>query len=97
MYKVLDAVRVKDGSTVMLKQVEKSLHPFESEIGSYLSSPELASDPRNHCCPILEVLQDPLDQDLQLLVMPLLRLFDSPKLATVGEAVDFFRQTFEVL
>lgn len=80
----------------MLKMVKKSQHPYESDIGVYLSSPPLDSDPRNHCCPILAVLDDPLDNDVQLLVMPLLRTFDDPKLATIGEAVDFFRQTFEV-
>ena len=28
--------------------------------------------------------------------MPLLRKFNTPKLETVGEAVEFFRQAFEV-
>ncbi|KAI0745229.1 kinase-like domain-containing protein [Earliella scabrosa] len=96
-FKILDAVRIQDGSTVMLKQIDKTVHPHESAIGLHMSLPELASDPRNHCCPVLEVLQDPFNHDLELMVMPLLRLFDEPKLATVGEAAEFFRQTFEGL
>lgn len=33
---------------------------------------------------------------MAILVMPLLRRYDSPPFNTVGEAVDFFRQIFEV-
>ena len=93
---VLDAVRQSDGEMVMLKQVSRSIHPNEISIGQYLSSPDLALDPRNHSCPVLDVLQDPLDPDMQLLVMPLLKEFNEPPHITVGEAIDFFRQAFEV-
>ncbi|GBE80555.1 hypothetical protein SCP_0302700 [Sparassis crispa] len=70
---ILDAVREKDGTVVILKKVKK----------------------RNHSDPIFEVLQDPLDDDIVLLVMPLLRLYDDPRFETVGEAVEFFRQMIE--
>ncbi|RPD78676.1 hypothetical protein L226DRAFT_610542 [Lentinus tigrinus ALCF2SS1-7] len=94
---VIDAVRIKDGAVVVLKRTLKSVHPFESKIGCFLSSPPLTSDPRNHCCPILEVLDDPQDTDVQLIVMPLLREYYEPKLASVGEAMEMFRQLFEGL
>ncbi|KAI0779507.1 hypothetical protein C8Q74DRAFT_1367393 [Fomes fomentarius] len=95
--KVMDAVRVKDGRVVMMKSYSNSIHPHESDIAQYLSSPPLSEDSRNHCCPILEVLEDPCDPDLRLLVMPILRKFNDPKFSTVGEAVEFFRQSFQGL
>ncbi|KAI0709586.1 kinase-like domain-containing protein [Cerioporus squamosus] len=93
--KVLDAVRTNDGQLVVIKHDSKSIHPFESDIALFLSSPPLSTDPRNHCVPILEVIDDPYDADRRLMVMPLLRTYDDPKFATVGEAVEFFRQAFE--
>ncbi len=93
--RIMDAVRIKDGTTVVIKRILKSVHPHESDIGRFLYS--LPPDPRNHCCPTLDVLDDPEDSDVQLIVMPLLRAYDDPKLATVGEAMEFFRQLFEVL
>ena len=80
----------------MIKSLSKSVHPCEADIAVYLSSSPLASDPRNHCCPVLEVLHDPYDADMQYIVMPLLKNFQDPKFVTVGEAVEFFRQAFEV-
>lgn len=94
--KVLDAVRARDGQIVIIKHDSKSAHPYESDIAVFLSSPALSSDPRNHCCPILEVMEDPYDADRRFIVMPLLRTYNDPKFATVGEAVEFFRQAFEV-
>ncbi|EMD33664.1 hypothetical protein CERSUDRAFT_56685 [Gelatoporia subvermispora B] len=94
---IVDATRTSDGQQVMLKQVPRSMHPHEVEIGLYFSSEPVASDPRNHCAPIYETLQDPEDDSLQLLVMPFLRVHDDPKFQTVGEAVEFFRQVLEGL
>ena len=37
-----------------------------------------------------------MDTDTQLMVMPLLRVYDDPRMDTVGEAIAFFRQAFEV-
>ncbi|TFK92749.1 hypothetical protein K466DRAFT_581658 [Polyporus arcularius HHB13444] len=93
--KTLDATRTKDGQIVVLKHDSKSVHPYEIDIALFLSSPPLATDPRNHCCPVLEVLDDPYDTDRRLMVMPLLRIYNDPKFVTVGEAVEFFRQAFE--
>ena len=82
--RIMDAVRTADGKMVVLKKVLKSVHPHEAEIGQYLTSSPLSSDSRNHCCPILDVLQDPFDEDMQLIVMPLLRRYKDPKFETVG-------------
>ncbi|KAI0744029.1 hypothetical protein C8Q80DRAFT_1107223 [Daedaleopsis nitida] len=94
---VMDAVRQSEGDVVVLKRVSKTVHPDEALIGQYLSSPPLSDDPQNHCCPILDVLDDPLDAEIHILVMPLLRPYDKPAMDTVGEAVAFFRQAFEGL
>jgi hypothetical protein len=56
----------------------------------------MASDPRNHCVPIYEVLQLPDDEDKLILVMPLLKEYDIPRFDTIGEVVEFFQQLFEV-
>lgn len=91
------AERVSDGCEVMLKVTSTTLHPLEVEIGSRLfSSPQHAGNPRNHCVPIVDVLQDPDDLDKQIIVMPRLVPFDFPAFDTVGEVVDCFRQIFEV-
>lgn len=92
----MDARRNSDGAEVMIKRCSKRDHPFEAEIGRFFCSEPLASDPRNRCIPIYEVLQAPRDDDLQLIVMPRLRKFGSPRFETIGEIVEFLRQVFEV-
>jgi hypothetical protein len=92
----MDAVRDSDQKHVILKQSMPSNHPFEVEIGKYLSSGELLEDRGNHSVPIYDVLEPPGEADLNLIVMPLLRPFENPPFETVGEAVDFFGQVFQV-
>lgn len=91
-----DAKRISDGSQVMLKIIKPSKHPYEVEIGTFFSNEPLASDPKNHCVPIYDVLTVPDMDDTTILVMPLLRLYDNPPFQTVGEALDLFNQLFEV-
>jgi hypothetical protein len=92
----MDAVRVSDGSFVLLKKITKSYHPYEAEIGQYLSTEAMRTGPRNHSVPILDVLQPEDDDGLIILVMPLLRNFDEPSFGTLGEVVDCVKQAFEV-
>ena len=93
----MDAVRISDGSIVALKQVHKSDHPREEEINrAYAMSGPLIDDPHNHSAPVYEILHSPLDEDIMFIVMPyLVRIFEV-KYATVGEAIECFRQLFEV-
>ena len=84
---------MSDQSLVMLKQVKKHMNPYEVELTQYVTS---VSDPRNHCVPLLDVLPVPDDPDTTILVMPLLRECDSPAWDTLGEAISFLRQVFEV-
>jgi hypothetical protein len=93
---LMDATRISDGASVALKSIKPSVHPYEVEIGTYLLSEPLASDPKNHCVPIYEVLDVPDVDDTVILVMPFLRRYNLPPLQTFGESVDFFQQIFEV-
>ncbi|KAI0355226.1 hypothetical protein OH77DRAFT_1504459 [Trametes cingulata] len=97
MIVIMDAVRVKDGEVVALKQVERSLCPYEVGIGTMFSTEPLRLDPKNHCVPIYDVLQSPLDEDTVILVMPFLWPYKDVRFATVGEAVECIRQLFEGL
>lgn len=94
---LLDAKRTSDGITVMLKRVDKLRNPTEVDMTTMLSSPPYSSDPRNHCVPVLEVLQDPDDSKYQLLVLPLLREYCAPRFDTVGEVIDCLRQIIQCL
>lgn len=92
----LDATRISDQKLVMLKRILTSLHPYEVEIGRLFSEEPFASEPRNHCVPIFETLQDPVDAGYQIIVMPFLRDHDDPRFQTIGELAEFWRQAFEV-
>ncbi|KAG2101353.1 uncharacterized protein F5147DRAFT_581638 [Suillus discolor] len=92
---VIDATRLSDGLYVCLKVVEKSVFPHEADIGLYFMSDKLASDPKNHCVPIFEVLSVPDEDDKQIIVMPLLLNFVRLRFDTFGEVVECLRQLFE--
>ena len=87
---------MSDNSLVLLKLIETNVHPNEVEIGLYFSSEPLASHPKNHCIPIYEILDVPDEDDKVIVVMPLLRNFNNPRIKSVGEVAEFFRQVFEV-
>jgi len=57
---------------------------------------DLHDDPRNHSVPILDTFQDDEDEKVSYVVMPFLRLMDSPVFEAVGEIVDFADQILEV-
>ena len=61
-----------------------------------LTSEPLKDDPKNHCVPILDVIDDPADDSKSYLVMPLLRPADHPPFDRVKEIVDFVDQLLEV-
>jgi len=94
---LMDATRAADGMQVMLKRINLDEHPDEIPIALKFSTEPLASNSKNHCAPLLEVLDVPGDGKQVLLVMPFLHRFDQIPFVTVGEAVDFFQQIFEGL
>lgn len=79
-----------------LKRLEADISPSEVEVGQLFSSEPLASDPRNHCVPFLDVLPVLDEEGERIIVTPFLRAWDNPALETYGEAVAFLSQVFEV-
>ncbi|KAG2034789.1 hypothetical protein BDR03DRAFT_580018 [Suillus americanus] len=61
-----------------------------------LTSEPLRLDPANHCVTVLDILHVP-DEERDIMVMPLLRCYSDPWFKTFGEAVEYFRQLFDVL
>jgi hypothetical protein len=95
MRECMDAIRISDGRPVMLKRLppeEEGL--YELDINKIFSTASLSLSPRNHCVPLLDVIQ--LPDDPPIVVNPLLRPFYDPRLQTFGEFVTFFSQICEV-
>ena len=61
-----------------------------------LSTKELLADPRNHCVPVIDVIDDPDYDAISYMVMPMLRLVDNPPFQYVKEIIDFVDQILEV-
>ena len=80
--------------TVAIKRAPKGT--AEVQIGRFFHSPELRSNPENHCVPILDTFPHPHRDDVVFVVMPLLRRWDDPLLQTVGEMMDTMLQLLEV-
>jgi len=83
-----------DGKFVCIKRIRRGIE--ESRIAQMLSTEELRADPRNHCIPIIEVIDDPDDDSISYMVMPFLRVADSPPFQHVKEIMDFVDQILEV-
>lgn len=92
----MDATRISDGKFVALKWTNRKHHPHEIEIGKFLSEESRASDPNNHCVPIIDHFEVIDNQDLTIIVMPLLQDWEYPRFLTVKETVEFCQQAFEV-
>lgn len=93
---IMDGTRISTGEMVAMKRIKTTVHTYEAEIGEYFSRVDIATDPRNHCIPIYDVLTVPDKSHEIILVMPLFRPFENPPFRTVGEVVDFLTQIFEV-
>ncbi|KAI9461959.1 hypothetical protein BJY52DRAFT_168374 [Lactarius psammicola] len=94
---VMDAVRERDGLPVMLKRLFPEEGHYELEINQFFSSPELANDPRNHCAPLLDLVELQGPESHKIMVFPLLRPLNRPRFQTFGEFVAFFTQICEGL
>ncbi|KAJ8077998.1 hypothetical protein AAF712_005610 [Marasmius tenuissimus] len=98
---MIDATRISDGEIVVLKKVQL-WEPSQGEqpelkMGPLFRTEPYTSDPRNNCVPIYDTLSLPKEDNMKLLVMPFLRSWEEPLFETVGEALDFCRQTFQGL
>ena len=66
---------------------------LESSIALKLSA---IDDPANHSVSILDTFEDTFNKSISYLVMPFLRLTDSPQFDVVEEVLDFADQILEV-
>lgn len=87
-----DATQVSDGRHVVLKVIDSNEFPDEALIATYLAHHD---DPYNCSVPVLRRLEVPGGEGHNVIVMPVLRQYDSPPFDTVGEVVDFIRQVLE--
>lgn len=96
---MFDGRRVADGTYVYMKRISQTRGKGVSDeldiLQSLLSEP-LKSDPRNRCMPIQDILHIPNESGEIVVVTPMFRPFYSPRFQTIGEAVAFFTQVFEV-
>jgi hypothetical protein len=94
---VMAATRVSDGAQVMLKKLRNSESSTnEIEMARLFSSPPHSSHPSNRCIPLLDVLSLS-EEGITFIVTPFLSHWECPPFDTVGEALAFFQQMFEVL
>lgn len=91
----MDATRLSDGETVMLKRFSRRTNELEGPLTMFLASEPAKSHPRNHSTPIYELFDIP-DEEFSIFVMPVLDHFNIPRFETVGEVLECFRQIFEV-
>ena len=68
----------------------------EGHIAQMLSTKEMLADPRNHCVPVIEVIEDPNDEKVSYMVMPLLQHVEWPPFECIKDIVDCVDQVFEV-
>jgi len=91
---LIDATRIADGKLVYIKRVKTGGNEYNI---SKLLSEERHKHAANHCVPILEILLDDEDATISYLVMPFLRLTDTPPFERVDDIVDLADQLFEGL
>ncbi|KAH9888322.1 kinase-like domain-containing protein [Cubamyces lactineus] len=84
--------RSRDNDIVAIKTFRKDSQ--ELSIIQHLSS---IRHHQNHTVPLIQVLDDPIDPELSLMVMPYLRPCNDPEFTTVGDVVEFINQTLEGL
>ena len=87
----MDATRLSDGELVAIKSFVKQGQ--EEQVAQFFKTNRHS---QNHCVRIHEILPDPFESDLGLMVMPYLRPCNNPEFATVGDVVEFVDQTLEV-
>ncbi|KAG6910423.1 hypothetical protein DXG01_010778 [Tephrocybe rancida] len=95
-YQILDVTCV-DGSLAAVKRVDVKKHPEELALTKHMSSGAFVSHPRNHCVPILDIIDPPEGSHTAFIVMPFLFELDFPSFETIGEVVECCRQIFEGL
>ncbi|KAI0365099.1 kinase-like protein [Pilatotrama ljubarskyi] len=91
-HQVIDARRQVNNELVAIKKCRNDSQ--ELKIAQFLSS---IKDPANHAVHVYDILPDPFDSNISLMVMPFLRPCNDPEFSTVGDVVEFINQMIEGL
>ena len=87
------ARRDADGQLVLLKrELWDGEFSHESQNTTRLLDETWRTDPKNHCVPILEKLEDELDNRYLIIVMPYMRDVDTSLFLRVQDVLDFVGQ-----
>ncbi|KAL1707475.1 kinase-like domain-containing protein, partial [Schizophyllum commune] len=90
---VLDAVRISDNSTVVLRRAAT----WSDEIPILQRLEQLRSDPRNHAAPLLDIIPLPTSDDELLVVIPLLRVYYDPPFSCPRQVLHAVAQFLEMM
>lgn len=91
---LVDAVRERDGTQVMLKRVALAFE--ELPLSLYVLSEPRTCDPRNHCVQVLDVILIPACETHAIIVTPLLYAHAHLLFRRVGEFVEIAEQLVDV-
>ncbi|KAI0629585.1 kinase-like protein [Trametes polyzona] len=92
IYQVMDATRMSTNELVAIKSFYK--RGQEMHVAQFLGN---IKDSQNHTVPILEIISDPFDPQLAMMVMPYLRPCNDPPFSTIGDVVEFLDQVIDGL
>ncbi|KAF7306345.1 Protein kinase domain-containing protein [Mycena indigotica] len=92
---VLDAIRIADGTKVVLKRVDT--RDVELSVVQYLNSPNVRHHAHNRTALLLDTIPIPDDDNTILIVMPFLRVFNSPIFRHLQEVIEALRQFLQGL
>ncbi|KAF8517443.1 hypothetical protein BU17DRAFT_12518, partial [Hysterangium stoloniferum] len=92
---IMAATRISNGAVVQLKKISLSKHGNEFSIATHFSSKLLASEPQNHCIPVVEVIKIPKDKNIVVLVFPNFLSLRDAKFETRDDIMEFLGQIFE--
>ncbi|CAE6467735.1 unnamed protein product [Rhizoctonia solani] len=96
-FKIMDAVRLRDGKRVILKAFDTRVTPNELSVLQYLSNEELQANPLNHCAFALDSFPVPGDEGWVFAVMETYHSIYAVPFETIGEVVELARQLLEGL
>ncbi|CAE6490485.1 unnamed protein product [Rhizoctonia solani] len=96
-FKIMDAVRVRDGKRVIIKAFDTRVTPNELSVLQYLSDERLQSSPSNHCTFAMDSFPVPDDEGWVFVVMETYHSIYIVPFETVGEVIELARQLLEGL
>ncbi|KAF8706071.1 hypothetical protein RHS03_05237, partial [Rhizoctonia solani] len=96
-FRIMDAVREKDGKRVIIKAFDTRITSSELNILQYLSEDAIQANPSNHCTCALDSFPVPDRDGWMFVVMDTYYSISIIPFETVGEVVELIRQLLEGL